>query len=103
MPFGLTNAPATFQRLIERRMGDLNLKECLIYLDDIIIFSKTFEEHLERLEAVFQRLKDNWTQAQAVQIRTVQGPYQVPWSLCLRRGNRNRSREDQGTGRLACT
>ncbi len=40
-------------------MGDLNLKECLIYLDDVIIFSKTFEEHLERLEAVFQRLHAN--------------------------------------------
>ena len=49
MAFGLTNAPATFQRLMERFMGELHMKECLIYLDDIIIFSKTFEEHLERL------------------------------------------------------
>ena len=50
MAFGLTNAPATFQRLIERCMGDIHLKECLIYLDDIIIYSQTFEEHLHRLE-----------------------------------------------------
>ncbi|KAJ8031683.1 hypothetical protein HOLleu_24949 [Holothuria leucospilota] len=56
MPFGLTSAPSTFQRLMEKCMGDMNLKKCLVYLDDIIIFSKTFEEHLERLAAVFKRL-----------------------------------------------
>lgn len=56
MAFGLTNAPATFQRLMETCLGDIHLIHCLIYLDDIIIFSRTFEEHLERLESVFQRL-----------------------------------------------
>ncbi|XP_060607809.1 uncharacterized protein LOC132759951 [Ruditapes philippinarum] len=57
MAFGLTNAPATFQRLMERCMGELNLKECLIYLDDVIIFSDTVEKHFERLAAVFSRLE----------------------------------------------
>ena len=59
MPFGLCNAPSTFQRLMERCMGDLNLQDCLIYLDDIVIFSKTFEEHVEKLQAVFQRLQEH--------------------------------------------
>ena len=59
MAFGLTNAPATFQRLMEHCMGEMNLKECLIFLDDILIFSETFEEHIFRLEAVFGRLKQH--------------------------------------------
>lgn len=57
MPFGLTNAPSTFQRLMETCMGELNLKECLIFLDDVLIFSRTFDEHISRLEAVFERLE----------------------------------------------
>ena len=47
MPFRLTNAPATFQRLMESCLGDLHLQYCIIYLDDIIIFSKTPSEHLD--------------------------------------------------------
>lgn len=57
MGFGLTNAPATCQRLMERCMGELNLRDCLVFLDDILIFSKTFDEHLDRLTAVFERLE----------------------------------------------
>ena len=55
MPFGLTNAPATFQRLMESCLGELHLDWCIIYLDDIIIFSKTPDEHITRLEGVFEK------------------------------------------------
>ena len=56
MPLGATNAFATFQRLMEDCPGDLNMNWCIVYLDDVIVFSKTPEEHLERLDAVFQKL-----------------------------------------------
>ena len=40
-------------------MGDLNLRDCLIYLDDIVIVSSTFEEHIDRLQAVFKRMQEH--------------------------------------------
>ena len=57
MPQGITNAPATFQRLMERCLGDLNQKEVFVYLDDIIVFASTEQEHEERLIRVLDRLR----------------------------------------------
>lgn len=58
LPFGLNNAPATYQRLMEQCLGDLNMKICAIYLDDLIVFSSSLEQHLERLDRVLNRLKE---------------------------------------------
>ena len=57
MPFRLTSAPATFQWLMQSCLGNLHLQYCIIYLNDIIVFSKTPEEHLARVRAVFEKLK----------------------------------------------
>ena len=57
IPFGLTNAPATFQWLMQSCLGNLYLHYCIIYLDDVIVFSKRLEEHLLKLRAVFEKLK----------------------------------------------
>ena len=56
MPFGLCNAPPTLQRLMQNCLGELNLTYCLIYLDDVIVFSDTPDEHLRRMRAVFDCL-----------------------------------------------
>ena len=58
MPFGLCNAPATFQRLMDLVLAGLQWSQCLVYLDDIIIIGKTFEEHLQNLNAVFKRIQE---------------------------------------------
>lgn len=58
LSFGLCNAPSTFQKLADTVFNDMKWNEVLIYLDDIIIFSATFEEHLSRLERVFKKLRN---------------------------------------------
>jgi transposase InsO family protein len=57
MPFGLKNAPATYQRFMNGIMGGLLWIVCLCYLDDLIVFSKTWEEHPEHLRQVFERVR----------------------------------------------
>jgi len=57
MPFGLCNAPATFERLMEQILQGLVTKICLVYLDDVIDFGKTFEEMIENLKQIFIRFR----------------------------------------------
>ena len=57
MPFGLTNAPATFQRFMDAVLAGLKWNILLVYLDDIFVFSPTFEEHLIDLRSTFDRLR----------------------------------------------
>ena len=57
MPFGLNNAASTFQRTMELALANLQWVTCLIYIDDIIVFGKSFEEHMHRVEEVLARLE----------------------------------------------
>ena len=57
MPFGLCNAPATVQRLMETVLAGLAWERCIVYLDDILVVVRTFEEHLKNLHEVFERLR----------------------------------------------
>lgn len=59
MPFGLTNAPATFQRIMNKLLFDLLDKCVLVYLDDILIYSKDVASHIRDLHAVFDILQKN--------------------------------------------
>ena len=59
MPFGLKNAPSTFQRVMDNVLKELVGKICLVYLDDIIIYSTSLQEHIESIKTVFDRLRSS--------------------------------------------
>ena len=59
MPFGLCNVPTTFQRLMQNDLGELNLTYCLIYLDNMIVFLKIEEEHIQCLHIVYECFQEH--------------------------------------------
>jgi hypothetical protein len=56
MPFGLKGAPATFERLMETVLARLQWDICLIYLDDVIVLGRSFEDMVINLRKVYDRL-----------------------------------------------
>lgn len=58
MPFGLKNAPSTFQRVMDNILKGLQNKICFVYMDDIVIFSTSLQEHIDNLKLVFERLRE---------------------------------------------
>ena len=57
MPFGLRNAPATFQRALDIILSGVRWQTCLIYLDDVIVFSRTIEQHVRDVDTVLTLLR----------------------------------------------
>ena len=85
MPFGLTNAPAVFQALMNDVLQDL-LNTCVvIYLDDILIFSQTPEEHTNHVRLVLQRLLENRLFVKAEKCVSTRPPWSS-WATFWRRG-----------------
>lgn len=58
MPFGLKNAPATFQRMMDEILREFLYKFCFVYMDDVVIFSRSLSEHLDHIRIIFKRLRD---------------------------------------------
>jgi hypothetical protein len=58
VPFGIRNGPAAFQRLLDSVLAGLTFECCLLYQDDIIVYSKSFEQHMDALDKIFTALRD---------------------------------------------
>ena len=56
MPFGLTNAPSTFQRALDISLARYKCKTCLVYIDDVIVFSKSIKDHIQHVDDVLTLL-----------------------------------------------
>ena len=73
LPFGLASAPSAFQRLMEVTLAGLQWKSALVYIDDVIIYSTTFDQHLKHLEEVFLRLREANLKLKAQKCELAQG------------------------------
>ena len=73
MPFGLCNASATFQRTMNAVLSGLEHRIVCVYVDDIIVYSKTFGKHIEDLEEVFARLDEVGLSLKATKCRFARG------------------------------
>ena len=86
MPFGLCNAPATFQRLMNLILGGLQLSSCLVYLDDIIVMGRSFDEHLRNLATVFDRIREAGLKLKPAKCQFLQDQVQYLGHIVTREG-----------------
>ena len=83
MPFGLTGAPSVFLRLMDSVLCGLSYMACLVYLDDIIIFGRSFDEQLARLREVFSRIRSANLKLQPI-VLFLSTESLFSWTRCIR-------------------
>ena len=86
MPFGLCNAPATFQRLMKAVLNGLNRNICTVYLDDILVVGKTFQEHLSNIAKVFCRIREAGLRLTLLKCHLVRDEVQYLGHIISRKG-----------------
>ena len=96
IPFGLSHAPGEFQSFMENCLRDLRATVCVPYLNDIIIFSATFEDHIENTPKVLRRLKEYGVKLKPRKCKLFERGY-IPCAHCVGRGLKARSIQYQET------
>ena len=85
MPFGLSNAPATFQRVMELALAGLQWKTCLVYLDDVLVFSRDFDTHISRLSEVLDRICEARLKLKPKKMSFFERRGSLPWTCGVRK------------------
>ena len=86
MPFGLCNAASTFERIIEKALTGLQWKIAVLYLDDIVVFGKSLEQHFENLERVLERLSSTGLKLKPKKCKVLQKEIQFLGYLVSKEG-----------------
>ena len=97
LPMGLALAPGAFQKLMKLIMAGLSYEVALVYLDDKIIFGRSFEEHLNRLDLVLGRPKDAGLKLKGSKCRFFLGENTFPGTHCIKSRRRSGSGESSGS------
>ena len=86
MPFGLFNALATQQHFMDKILSGLQWQICINYIDDIVVFSKTFDEHLQSLEKVLERLRENKLRINLDKVKLCQPKFALLGFTAMKKG-----------------
>ena len=86
MPFGLTNSPATCQRLVEVVLAGLTWEFCMVYIDDIVVFSRSSSDHISQLRQVFERLEKANLRFNSKKCSFAKAEFEILGHICSKTG-----------------
>lgn len=103
MPFGLTGAPETFQRAMAQVMKKVNWSKYVVFMDDILIFGRTVEEHNENLDAILEALEMNGLKVLPAKCNLLKEVSFLGHVIYRQKWDKNRLKKNSGNGKVSNT